>query len=528
MAATSRIPTLSPIAASAGALPVTPRDGDVIEARVAAILPNGQVRLATALGTTDVATTSALEPGATVKLLVQAVGQQFTLALMDAIAGGPSLPGATPADMGSRPASQTQRALLAAIQTALPNQAPPSRLFANLTVAAGPAGGNLPADVRQAAQAVLGHAVRADRPVTADVIRAAMLGSGVFRESRIAAGDSAAGTPAGDLKSALLALRQTLAAMVAASSPTPPPARPAGAATGMQAGLPDGAAAQAAAHPLASPSASPSALPPALPSALAEALARLPAAARQAALPALPTARGPQSPEFAAVLARLGLSSPAEAAPPAPSAGAAVQAMQETEDPPARATSSPVPRIDLPPRAEDPAEASLRPATSRGDAARLLLDQTDATLDRTRIAQYGILHRDDPVFALGHAREAPAAWLFDIPVLPGQGAANAQVRITRDGGHGTDDPAGRRWSVEFALDTIATGPIHAQIRLYGRHVGVTLWAERAETAGSLRDQAAVLHDALGQAELQVEEVSVIAGAPGTPPAERGYFVDTRS
>ena len=125
-------------------------------------------------------------------------------------------------------------------------------------------------------------------------------------------------------------------------------------------------------------------------------------------------------------------------------------------------------------------------------------------------------------------RDNQPAWIFDVPVLHGQGASNAQVRITRDGGRNAADASSRRWSVEFALDTSRMGPVHAQIRMYGRHIGVTLWAERPETAKSFRDQVSELHDALGQAEFEVEDVAVLAGSPSAPQAERGYFVDTRS
>jgi hypothetical protein len=202
-------------------------------------------------------------------------------------------------------------------------------------------------------------------------------------------------------------------------------------------------------------------------------------------------------------------------------------AMPAGKDPNARPGASP-PRIDLPPRVEAPSEPSLRFDSPRGDTARLLLDQTVSALDRIRLSQYGALQRDDtPVPGVVHRDHQPA-WIFDVPVLHPGGAANAQVRISRDGGRGANDPASRRWSVEFALDTSRIGPVHAQIRLYGRHIGVTLWAERPETAKVFRDQVSELHDALGQAEFEVEDVSVLAGTPATPQAERGYFVDTRS
>jgi hypothetical protein len=509
MAITARISSAPP-AAPAAALPVTLSEGDVIEAKVAAILPNGQVRLATSLGTTDVATTVPLDVGATVRLLVQAIGQQLTLALMEAVSSGAQ--GAT-TGQGTQTASDgqltaAQRGLLAAIQTALPSQSSPAALLANLKVLFAAPGAPLPAAVSEAARGVLGHALKADQPVSPDQVKAAVVGSGIFRETRLAAGDTGAASASGDLKSALLALRQSLAAVVAAMPPDKvgPAALP---------GAQDAVGASRAQNSLAG-----------VPQGVLEALNRLPAAAREAAISALQSATGADPADMAALLARTGeppASVETDATPVSPRAAPTVPDQVSS-----RPASASMPRVDLPPSTEDPAVASLKPNAGRGEIARTLLEQTDASLDRLRIAQYGALHRDDPAFAMVQSRDAPA-WVFDIPVLTPQGASNAQVRISKDGRNGGDEASGRRWSVEFALDTTATGPVHAQIRLYGRHVGVTLWAERGETARLLQEQSGTLHDALGQAELQVEDVSVIAGAPGTPSAaERGYFVDTRS
>jgi hypothetical protein len=555
----SRIQPARPVTSTPSALPVTLSDGDVIEARVAAILPNGQVRLATSLGTTDVATSVALNPGATVRLLVQNVGAQLTLALIESsIASGGSAAGNSAAKAYGSSFTGAQQVLADALNAALPHQASPAALFANLKPLVDATVRGLPQEVTAAARGVLAHPPHDDRPVSADSIRQAVLGSGVFRESRLAAGDAHAALPAQDLKSALLALRTTIAAVVeqfpvpAGAGAQPQGAAQAGAGTradtltaplpgaasaagpeagGLAPGSGPGAAAALAARAPGDAD-HPSPTVPALPAALADALARLPAAARDAALQAIRAAYDPGDPALVRALARAGLSSPsgsdaeaAEQVPPGPASPA--KSTGDADEPGRRAHPASIPRIDLPPRAEDPAGPTLREGMDRGEAARILLDQTDATLDRVRLSQYGALHRDDPAQAGAVARDAPA-WIFDVPILQGREATSAQVRITRDGRQQSADAAGRRWSVEFALDTTATGPIHAAIRLWGRHVGVTLWAERTETARLLKDQASVLHDALGQAELDVEDVSVLAGSPQPPEAERGYFVDTRS
>jgi hypothetical protein len=353
------------------------------------------------------------------------------------------------------------------------------------------AAGAQPTEVKAAASALLLHALKADAPVTGAAVKAAVQHSGVFREARLAAGDPGAASPAGDMKTALLALRTALAAVVAAS-PQPEPGQ--------------------AVDPTASRTPPGQGDAPTLTPAMAAALARLPAAAREAAMAALSAAAA---------------EAPAPESLTATNAQAAGRTAATGEHAAAR-PSAMLPRIDLPPRAEASAEPSLRLDATRGETARMLLDQTDSALDRIRLSQYGALHRDDPALPLAIQRDNQPAWIFDVPVLHGQGASNAQVRITRDGGRSGGDAASRRWSVEFALETSQIGPVHAQIRMYGRHIGVTLWAERPETARTFRDQVSELHDALGQAEFEVEDVSVLAGSPTAPQAERGYFVDTRS
>lgn len=551
MAIQSRITASTTLPGASSALPVTLSDGDVIEARVASILPNGQVRLATSLGTTDVSTSVPLSPGSTVKLLVQTVGAQLTLALIESTgASGGNAAGAAAARAYGSSFTGSQQVLADVLQAALPNQAGPAALFANLKSVVDIAGRSLPAGITAAARDVLTHAIDGQGPVSADAVKQAVIGSGVFRETRLAAGDTAAALPTEDLKSALLVLRSTLSAVAAAlpaaveagSDPAAAGALSSPSAGGTAVG--NVGEAVGAASTRVGLSGAPAGVTGAsgsvdqatgLPAVLTEALARLPAAGREAALQAIRAAYDPGDPELARVLAKAGFATPAgnpdqgsEASP-----GAAAPAPGGSDDPGLpgeqgrRLQPASIPRIDLPPRTEDPSGPTLRTGMSQGEAVRLLLDQTDATLDRVRLSQYGALHQDDPAQATAATRDAPA-WIFDVPVLQGREATSAQVRISRDGRNQAGDAAGRRWSVEFALDATATGPIHAEIRLWGRHVGVTLWAERTETVRLLKDQASVLHDALGQAELEVEDVAVLVGSPQPPQAEQGYFVDTRS
>jgi len=189
MALSSRVQPAPPVQPAGPSLPVTLTDGDVIEARVAAVLADGQVRLATALGLTDVTTQVPLEAGAQVKLLVQTVGQQLTLQLLQTLPGSTGEPPAAAALPEG--ALAAQKALAAALQPAIGGQASPAGLVANLQPLLKGAAGALPPAVLQAAADVLGHALDAGAPVDADRLRTLVQGSGVFREARLAAGERA-------------------------------------------------------------------------------------------------------------------------------------------------------------------------------------------------------------------------------------------------------------------------------------------------------------------------------------------------
>jgi len=117
-----------------------------------------------------------------------------------------------------------------------------------------------------------------------------------------------------------------------------------------------------------------------------------------------------------------------------------------------------------------------------------------------------------------------------VPVFLGREAAVAQFRVTRDGkGPGTEGGPGARWSVDVAIDTSETGPVHARIRLGGGSLGVTLWAERPDMLERLRGEMPALRRTLDDAAFAVDEVAILPGSPQAPPARSsGYFLDTRS
>ena len=124
------------------------------------------------------------------------------------------------------PSPQLQKAVAAAAQAAVVRQTGLAPLMADLAEAAGQP--TLPPAVRQAAAQVLAQRTPLTPAVQAAAVQDALARSGLLMEARIADGRSPP-TPANDLKAALLALRQTLRAVVddaPAAGETPQAARP--------------------------------------------------------------------------------------------------------------------------------------------------------------------------------------------------------------------------------------------------------------------------------------------------------------
>ena len=110
---------------------------------------------------------------------------------------------------GAATASTPQAALAQMVQAAVPRQGSITSLTTALTAIAGKVA--LPEPVIRAAQQVLAGRLRLDGPpLTGAQLQKAVLGSGLFQEAKLGAGNPA--QPQSDMKSALLSLRQSLGA----------------------------------------------------------------------------------------------------------------------------------------------------------------------------------------------------------------------------------------------------------------------------------------------------------------------------
>jgi hypothetical protein len=197
------------------------------------------------------------------------------------------------------------------------------------------------------------------------------------------------------------------------------------------------------------------------------------------------------------------------------------------------ASPTPLPRADAPPRALPPvvANETLLPA-SAVPLRETLLSMTSAALDRLTVAQAASLPSDPAIVAqpTSTPHRPEQAWVLDLPIaLPGE-TGTLPMRIWRDGRSGSAASAGSApgWTVEFAIDTTATGPVHARVRLGGQHVSVALWAERSETFLALRSGADALRRGLDEEAFAVDELTVHPGAPRRAAQVPGGLLDARS
>ncbi|MBI3433736.1 MAG: flagellar hook-length control protein FliK [Proteobacteria bacterium] len=493
--------------AGASQTPLAP--GDVLDAKVLAVLADGRVRLAVANTLIEVATQVALSPGTTVRLAVRETPQGVQLVLVDpgAARGGgapasgqgatrstaalapqvqspplaPAAPDARAADRivvndvaqsNAPPAASASPAraapgvaqdgavIDAAVRLAAARQNGLGAVIANAEIAAGLP--DLPAPLRGLAQTLLTlrlpfdvNAIGQGAKISAEDVRNALAHSGLLLEAKYAqlsttatAADSAAGAAVAnfDLKSVLLALRQVAKTWLDGAPP------PQADAVSPPAGAATGADQRAGTAGQPATQATP----------------------ERAAAPPPPYRGGPLFPQAAQ----------------APSAGPAVP----------------------------------------GELAERLLVGSDAALARLTLLQAASLDQGDVQAA--RADSVGPRWNFEIPLATPQGVAVAHFEIARDGRSAVAEGARSAWRVRFSLDVEPVGPVHASITLSNGRAGVTLWAERSRSAMLLRANAGLLTQALHAADLEPGEVSVREGVPPRPAAPSrvaaGRFVDRAS
>ncbi len=535
--------------------------GEVIDALVVQLLDSGMVRLSIGDALVDVKTQVPLVPGTTVRLAVKNTPEGIRLTILDPTTGD-----GTSASAALRPS--------AAQSAGIRSNAPPS-----------PAGTGAGASGVDRSETTLAAALRPATPPGTPDPATPSPAMALTQAVKIAAVRQGGLAP---LFADLAVVAETTANMAASGAAAAPvgvrPAPTAGVSGGPPGGSPGSTAAAVAAGVSTARSVSPSAaaiaaLPEPVRQAAARLLAlRLPVDAeisaddvRQAftrsgllleariAAAAAPAASAPDISVAEDLKAALAVfrqivktwldSGPGaepvrtDGAPPLPNvkaspsivptaaaAAAAADAGSETQAARAPAVAGPPPPYRGAPPAAPPPVAHTFPAdaTTRDIGVRLLAD-TDAALSRQTLLQAASLP-DAPAIQPSHADPAGPRWSFEVPFVAPQGTAIAQFEIARDGRAAPAEGIKPVWRARFTLDVEPMGPVHAQIALVGERTTVTLWAERAGSAAQLRDNTALLADALKQAELDPGGVTVRDGAPPRPRenASPGRFLDRAS
>lgn len=333
-----------------------------VPVRVVAVTEAGTVRLATAEGEIEV-------PVSALKDLAQRLAPGLELRLGAQVAAAVRAAAATEAADPTRgvaaPPGPAQ-VLAETVARAVGRQDGMAKLFADLQSLQSRPAGTLPADLRAAVATVLGRRLDLDQPIDAAAVKRAVAASGLFLESKLAAGGPVP-APASDLKAALIGLQSALARHLA--PPSPAGASPGSPAPSSPVGSPTAAVPAPAAGPGPVAAAPPGGAPPS---------ATAPGVSTAAPLPALDVAGGGALPGGLPVGPAPASPRPAPLASPAGTAGAPLP--REPADP-AVATAGEAPRPASNAQAARPsvpggfapspagAEASLRPGPRSADDA---------------------------------------------------------------------------------------------------------------------------------------------------------------
>lgn len=153
------------------------------------------------------------------------------------------------------------------------------------------------------------------------------------------------------------------------------------------------------------------------------------------------------------------------------------------------------PRLPLPPL----------PAEDGAEGVGVLLDRlhgdVKAALARVEVAQ------------LEASASQLSAWIIEVPLQGDGGRDVLQVQLeflgeNAEGGHG--------WTLGFALDLPALGPVQGELQLREPRLSVRLWAERADTAQRLERQFTPLRQRLAACGVLLDQLSCQVGLPQSP------------
>lgn len=174
---------------------------------------------------------------------------------------------------------------------------------------------------------------------------------------------------------------------------------------------------------------------------------------------------------------------------------------------------------------QPPAQALPLDMMPLREAGLRLLGETDAALARHTMLQIASL-ADDP--AAPRSADNTQRLVIDLPLATPQGTAIVQLRIEREEKRNAKGKKATVWQAMFSIDTEPLGPVHARIAMVGEVANVSLFAERGESAAALRDNIPLLQAGLAEAAVEPGDILCAKGAPAAPAAAPGLFVDRAS
>lgn len=136
----------------------------------------------------------------------------------------------------------------------------------------------------------------------------------------------------------------------------------------------------------------------------------------------------------------------------------------------------------------------------------LLNDDIDTLLGRLHGEVHAALARVE--VAQLEATTVPA-WMIEIPLQGEAGRDILQLQLQQNGG--AEGSSG--WTLGFALDLPALGPIQGELHLRDLRLTVRLWAERADTVRRLEQQFTALRHQLSASGLILDQLSCQQGLP---------------
>ena len=136
--------------------------------------------------------------------------------------------------------------------------------------------------------------------------------------------------------------------------------------------------------------------------------------------------------------------------------------------------------------------------------------RSQAPGDGPSTAQLGVLALARIEVAQLEAGTVPA-WIAEIPVKGRDGHDVLQLQL--DYPAAADDDTPRQWTLGFAIDLPALGPVQGELQLHDLRLSVRLWAERASTTDRLEQQFTALRHRLAACGLLLDQLSCQTGLP---------------